>query len=789
MTVTDRRTFICQLAAGAAGGALLARPASAAVPSIEATATVFYGHPGGQANLVRFVAFDVDAPAGRLRVYDGARRLLATAGMIRRGDGLYGELWLPLASGMTVATELEAPGLRGILRGRHRLEPKRRWTVHWVSVAAPSSLARALETLPPPNRAVAAATLAAAGVGANPLPDASGLALLDHLPFLRLSAAARRVEARLGIPASPLAVMATPEAYPPTTPLALAGAGGRYVALPWREDAPYAWWQAPDGSRLLAVAVPPGGDPRALGFAAGRSEMTQRLELWLLTLPPGLLPADGRPVGDGHVLVLDTEPADDAGGLLRAVRDWNARFAYPRIVIGAGEELVLAVERRRGDTIPVLGAFARAPVSRPPADELRAARDARDTSRRDRATALLTPLARLLAPAATTPNPEDALRLIARQIDAGAAGTVVFNPSPFPRTDLARLPGGAERVVTDVPAVGYVYVPDAFFAEDQGAPPEEGPTTIEDAHHRLALDAASGAVQSLVTRSDGREWVRQDGAGLNALPGAILENLRRERLPGVGTRLVASRFSPEHGAFRCTITSYDALPWIDIVNETAAAGAGAGAGPIPWEFRFAMDAPRVRWEIPAGWDEAAAPVDGLLHLRWLALEAAAGTVLLSAPDAPFASVSGDGGVTAVAAPGRTRLRLQVGPGPIGPGDAARFGWGIDPFVTARVVATTRGSLPRVGALLVVDQPGVAMVGLKPADDGNGVIVYLQELLGAGRFVSVGAGLLGFRRARVVDYLERDTGEDAAPVTEGAFVSIRPNGVVALRLEDVRLRGP
>src|SRR5258708_9752557 len=35
----------------------------------------------------------------------------------------------------------------------------------------------------------------------------------------------------------------------------------------------------------------------------------------------------------------------------------------------------------------------------------------------------------------------------------------VFNPTPFSRTDVAAMPDATERIVTDVPALGYVCVP------------------------------------------------------------------------------------------------------------------------------------------------------------------------------------------------------------------------------------------------------------------------------------------------------------------------------------------
>lgn len=783
----NRRTFVHSIAAAAFAPPVLGDTVAArgSAPRVDAATTLFYAPPDGRASLVRFLAREVDAPAGRLRVYDGARRLVGTAGMIRRGDALYGELWLQVGVGLTVGTELEAPGLRGVLRNQHRLQPRRRWTIHWLTVLDPAVLTQTLEALPQPGRGVFGATLASAGVRANPLPPAPALGALDHLPFLRMGRAAQRVQEVLGVPASALALATSPGDYPPTTPIALAGAGTPYAALPWREDLPFAWWRGPDGSRVLAIAVPPGGDASALGFAAGRAEMTRRVEQWLMTLPPGLAPSsNGRTAeaADAHVLVLGAQLPEAIAQMYQAVREWNSRFAYPRIVVGMGDALLTAIERRGGAAGPPLAPMPPAAWEPPQADFFAAARTARDAAAEDRAAGILAPFVALLGRPGARTSTDSALDAVSREIETEAGGTIVFNPSPFSRTDVARFPDSAERVVTDVPALGYVFVPDAMFGREEREERHERRTIAEGGGYRVRIDEASGAIASF-TSAEGREWVRPESDGLNALPGAILEELTLVRVDGVGQRLVARRWSPEYGALRTSITVYDALPWVDLENSTDE----TGGAPVRYRFPFALDAPRVRWEIPAGSAESAAPVARAVPLRWLALDGPGGSVMVSGRDAPHAEVTTDGLLLATAAPGRARFRLRTANEPPPPGDVARLGWSTEAFRTARVARGPTGRLPRFGSLVVVDQPGVALVGLKSADVGDGVVVYLQELLGAARFVSVGAGLLGFGSARVVDLLERDAGRDAMPVTEGVFVEIPSNGVVALRLDDVRLR--
>lgn len=773
----NRRAFVHAVGAGALAPTAARAFAVPPAARVNAAASVFYAPPDGRANLVRFVARDVDAPAGRLRVYDAGGRLVGTAGMIRRGTALFGELWLPLARPTAVATELEAPGVRGVVRNRHRLTPAPRWTIHWITVVAAGDLARALERLVLPARAVRSAALTTAGVRGNPLPPPEDTWLYDHVPFLRMGHLAEALERRHGVPVSPLAVADDPERYPATTPLALAGSGVRCVALPWCADRPVAWWRGPADTRVLALAVPPGSDPEHLGFAEARDEMGRRVEEWLLTLPPpfGPLERSGDIAMDRHALALGTAPPARAADMYAAVRTWNARYAYPRIRVGLDDELLQTIERRH------LAAPVIEPAHRPPplptAAALARTQTVRAAERARRLQQMFTPLAAL---AGAVPAGADALRAVAAAVDSGTAGAVVFNGSPFSRTDVVRLPDGSERVVTDVPEVGYAFVPER--RREAGEHEEQGEAVAETAQYRLRLDEQSGAIASLVSRGDGREWVRSGSDGWNAAPHAILEAVTAVRLPGVGRRLRARRWAPELGGFETTVTVYDALPWVDIENAAADGRAAA----VEYAFAFALDRPHVRWDMPAGSMERTAPVERLVHVRWLALDAADGSVLWSAPEAPYAAVDEAGTLVSSAPSGRVRYRVEPSPETPGAARRARFGWSADPLVALPVPAQ-EGPLPRFGRLLVADQPGIAIVGIEPAE-GGGAVAYVQELLGAGRLVSIGSGLLGVGPARVVSFLGRETDASALPVTEGAIVEMAAHGAVALRLDGVRLRG-
>jgi hypothetical protein len=90
-------------------------------------------------------------------------------------------------------------------------------------------------------------------------------------------------------------------------------------------------------------------------------------------------------------------------------------------------------------------------------------------------------------------------------------------------------------------------------------------------------------------------------------------------------------------------------------------------------------------------------------------------------------------------------------------------------------------------LIEVDQPGIAALAIKQADDGDGAIVYLQELIGAERTVRLTAGILGFRGARRVDVLERHLGVLFVGSEPAVDVPLPARGVGVVRLLDLYLR--
>lgn len=475
-------------------------------------------------------------------------------------------------------------------------------------------------------------------------------------------------------------------------------------------------------------------------------------------------------------LVVGTEPRDVARAA-SSVREWNARFAYPRIILGDTPAFLRAASR--GDVSPrVPPPAAAVPVpSRAEADGLAQARLAES---RRRSEAMIACLATLV------PGSGAGLERIANQLAMPAAGTLVFNPTSYARTELVRMADGSDRVATDIPPLGYAYFPSGTGDGGAWRPIHEDgpPLTIGTRQFQLALDPGTGAIRSLTPVADRTDWARAD-VGLNAVPGARLEATTREALPGVAARIVARRRALWGGEIHSTITLYERLPWIDIVNDADASSAGA----VAYQFGFAPPVAEVEWEIPAGAGRATPPCE-YTHLRWLRVMGEGGSALLAAREPAWGSADRDGTLTSYGPSGRSSFRMAVIPAGrfVFPEDPWRFGWGIEPAVTAPLRGRGRSVLPSFGSLLVLEQRGIAVVGMQRASDGDGVIVYLQELSGRSRVATLGTGLIGFEDARQVDLIERDLGPPIMVMRNGVGVSLPAHGVAAVRLLGVTLAG-
>lgn len=773
--MTTRRHFLTSLAAASGSASLFRRGHSA--PSVDATPTVFYAHPAGETTLVRFVVHDADAPAGRLRVYDqSGRRLLGTAGALGVGGSLFGELWLSLRGETDIVSQLEMPGLARPLRTPHRLAPQPRWTLHWVTVVDPHELTQLLENLPVWRRYAALKTLRALKVSGNPFPTENlSPETLDHLVFLREAHPALRLEREFGIPTSSFAVANAQLLKMRASPLALAGVEITRAAL--LDDEPgsvFHTLRGRDDSLIVAASLPPRSTANQLGFSDGGDVMARKVEQWLTETPALVAPS----YGTTTAMVIQTTVDDQLGQIAQSVVEWNSRYAFPHIAIGTPEDFFGEASRMAlsGDTtLQASTSHLRRPI--PSVAELQRTCRARQAQRASHVEQLLAPLNVVLG------SREPGIRGLAEHLDVALDGTLVLNPSPIPRTDLITMPDGSEQLATDIPALGYAYV----LGRSSTAPKpyaQLGTHSVFGQLLTVRLNPQTGAISSLYHRPNEREWVRFETPGLNAYKGAVLERVTRLRLPDIGMRLIAERRT-DQGLLTTTITAYESLPWIDITNELD----GNDGDTVQYDYFFDVDQPHITWETPAGFEESDAPLGPTVHLRWLRLESAdKWQILFRGLDAPYTACDATGHLVSLATPGRSRYRLKVASPYTPPDEPWHFGWNTDPFVVVPVAAGGSGRLPRFGGMLTVDQPAIAVLGVKQADNNDGAVVYVQELLGASRDVKLSAGVLGFRGVRLVDALERHLRELPVSSESSVTLSFPAHGVVVVRLIDLFIRG-
>lgn len=445
---------------------------------------------------------------------------------------------------------------------------------------------------------------------------------------------------------------------------------------------------------------------------------------------------------------------------------------------------------------------------------------------------------------------------------ASGPGRVVFNASSWRRSDLLRIPGAAGRgfsdgahewpavdlpdgsalvVARDVPALGYVAL--AERARAPSPPLDEGAVLEAQAGgFHVVLDPASGAIRSLTT-GDGQERVQPAvWSGLNqlvyvrggahsalwtsqardelrtppdlTLAQARLVAARRERLPGIGARLVVTRTLEGCGAVTSVVTVYDELPWLDIENHVTKP-ATLEKEALYVAFPFALARPTVELEVPLGRmtverdQQPGGCRDWYCHAHWVWLHGATDGMLWSGPDTPLLTlndvfrgawrrrVEPDGTLFAYALHnywytnfaarqgGEFSFRFRLAPLAPG-GDRAQpvqRGWAAcDPlYVSAAYAAAGTGTLLRRDAPLALTDPGVVVVGAKPAEDGTGAVVKLLDVAGVGRSVGVWPVAYPFRRARRANFVEMN-GDVVPLAADGhAAVDLPPWGAGALRL--------
>jgi hypothetical protein len=337
-----------------------------------------------------------------------------------------------------------------------------------------------------------------------------------------------------------------------------------------------------------------------------------------------------------------------------------------------------------------------------------------------------------------------------------------------------------------VPGIGYAFVPAAAGAGAAAAAEPWTGSEIETERYALRLDRGDGAVVSLVHRETGRELVRA-GGHLNGLAAAVLSGVVVERLPGVGVCLRARRVTPR-SVVRSSVTLYHALPWVDLTNELEAGEVDLAE--TACEFDVAEDVEEVRWDVAGGALGAVPPVAGMTPLRWLALRGPRTAVLVAVRGASAATFDGTRlvlrGDRPVGGGALLQVRLAARAGFLLADDPWRFGFSLEPLLAVPAPGTGARRLPTFGRLFDVPDPAVAVVGVKPADDGIGIVLYLMDLAGLERIVPVRPGVLTFDGATLTDLTEHDRTPADLEAGGGALVPLPGRGYAAVRLLGVRV---
>lgn len=459
----------------------------------------------------------------------------------------------------------------------------------------------------------------------------------------------------------------------------------------------------------------------------------------------------------------------------------------------------------------------------------------------------------------------DGLLRIGANTEAGV-GRIVFNASSWPRTDVVRVRDGAGKrftyadrelsgvdfpdgsalvVVRDVPALGYLRLTESDRAGNPLGNPlmDDGQSLEAEAGgFRITLDPASGAIRSL-KGPDGKEkvnpttwsglnqvvyvtggirsalWTDTSGEDLGKPPDlnvtqSRLVNAHRERLPGIGVRLVAERTLSESSTITSVVTLYDELPWIDIENRITKPATLIKEA-LYVAFPFALTKPIVDLEVPLGRmtverdQQPGSCRDWYCHTHWVWLHAGADGMLWSGPDTPLFTLNDvcrggwrrridpEGTLFAYAMNNywpenfaaqqggelRCRFRLSLLASGGDPGEPVRRGWAAaDPlYVSPRFTNTATGPLLGKDSALFINDPGVMVLGAKRADDGDGAIVKLLDVAGTPRSVGVLPAAYNFAQARRVDLVERNS-DPLLVATDGhATLKVGAWGVAAARL--------
>jgi alpha-mannosidase len=421
----------------------------------------------------------------------------------------------------------------------------------------------------------------------------------------------------------------------------------------------------------------------------------------------------------------------------------------------------------------------------------------------------------------------------------GGAGTALrYNGQTCPAVDLED--GDALVLFRDVPALGYLALQ---AAPRPAAPPVDEPDALEASAggFRVRLDPGTGAIASW-TGPDGKErvklsawsglnqllhvtggdrsalWTAEDRETLRAAPELDVATAtrvasRRRTLPGIGVRLEATRTLRGCGSVSSSVTVYDDLPWIDVENRLTKLPTLEKEA-VYVAFPLAFTRPTVEIEVPLGRmtveqdQQPGSCRDWYCHAHWVWLHEGMDGVLWSAPDAPLLTlndlfrgawrrtIAPDGTLfsyaannywhTNYAAQQHGALTLRYRLSLLAPGDPAepvRRGWAAcDPlYLSPSYVNTTPGPLIARDSALFIPDRSVLVVGAKPADDGEGMVLTLLDVRGLARSIGVWPSAVRFQLARRVNLVEMNGEALTVGGDRRAGVDLKAWGVAAARL--------
>lgn len=212
---------------------------------------------------------------------------------------------------------------------------------------------------------------------------------------------------------------------------------------------------------------------------------------------------------------------------------------------------------------------------------------------------------------------------------------LIFNPLPFAKTEIVTIPADWKRkgdkiikdgtpvpsqrlksnelafIARDIPACGY-----AVFTVEEGDPePLQDPVsinenTLQNSHLEIAIDPETGTIKSLKRKSDGKEFIKEDGIYKTNeylyTEGRSPENLKRvsnvqitvkENGPLVGSINILFQSAPGAKEIQSEIILYADSDFIEIVNSIDKEDIRTPEA-VHYSFAFNIQNPEIRYQTP-----------------------------------------------------------------------------------------------------------------------------------------------------------------------------------------------